>query len=300
MNKSCLTILVLSSDTSKTKQLKIPTGRYKLLRNAFICLALLLAFVCFDYVNMRVQYLALDELKKENIAQKIELNEFTRKIGDVESQLVRLKVFDKKLRILANIETPTEGVSMGMGGNALETGTFLSPVEKRDELVTKMRSDLTLLESETTLREKSFVELKSHLSEQSSLLASTPSIKPARGWVSSEFGKRKSPFTGLTQKHTGLDIANRVGTPIISTADGIVLYVGRKRALGKVVIINHGYGIKTVYGHLSKAVVKKGQKVKRGVKIAEMGNTGRSTGPHIHYDVVVNGVSVNPKTYILN
>ena len=189
---------------------------------------------------------------------------------------------------------------MGMGGNELEAGTFLSPADKREELVTKMRSDLSVLESETALREKSFVELKSHLSEQSSLLASTPSVWPARGWLSSGFGKRKSPFTGLMQKHAGLDIANRLGTPIIATADGIVVYVGRKQALGKVVIINHGYGIKTVYGHLSKALVKKGQKVKRGVKIAEMGNTGRSTGPHIHYDVVVNGVSVNPKTYILN
>lgn len=300
MSKSYLTILVLASDTSKTKQLKISTGRYKLLRNVLIGVALLFAFVCFDYVNMRVQHLALSNLKKENITQKIELNEFTKKIGDVEAQLARLQVFDKKLRILANIETPAEEASMGMGGNALEAGTFLSPADKREELVTKMRSDLTVLESETALREKSFVELKSHLSEQSSLLASTPSVWPARGWVSSGFGKRKSPFTGLMQKHAGLDIANRVGTPIIASADGIVVYVGRKQALGKVVIINHGYGIKTVYGHLSKALVKKGQKVKRGVKVAEMGNTGRSTGPHLHYDVVVNGVSVNPKTYILN
>ncbi|MCK4847303.1 MAG: M23 family metallopeptidase, partial [Deltaproteobacteria bacterium] len=97
-----------------------------------------------------------------------------------------------------------------------------------------------------------------------------------------------------------LDIANRVGTKVIAPGDGVVIRVTRLPSLGKLVEISHGYGVKTLYGHLSKTLVKVGQKVKRGDEIAAMGNTGRSTGPHLHYEVKVNGVHVNPGRYILN
>jgi murein DD-endopeptidase MepM/ murein hydrolase activator NlpD len=132
------------------------------------------------------------------------------------------------------------------------------------------------------------------------MLASTPSVWPARGWVSSGFGKRTSPFTGLSERHAGIDIANRTGTAVLASADGIVVYSSRNGSLGKTIKVKHGYGLKTNYGHLSKILVKKGERVKRGQKIGEMGSTGRSTGPHLHYDVTHNGVHVNPFNYILN
>jgi murein DD-endopeptidase MepM/ murein hydrolase activator NlpD len=97
-----------------------------------------------------------------------------------------------------------------------------------------------------------------------------------------------------------MDISNRIGTDIVVPADGIVTKIKRFASLGKMVEINHGYGIKTRYGHLSKSYVKVGQKIKRGQKIASMGNTGRSTGPHLHYEVIVNGVHLNPSRYVLN
>ena len=128
----------------------------------------------------------------------------------------------------------------------------------------------------------------------------TVGVAFTRGWVSSGFGKRVSPFTGLSERHAGIDIANRLGTAVLASADGIVVYSSRNGSLGKTVKIKHGYGLKTSYGHLSKILVKKGEKVKRGQKIAEMGSTGRSTGPHLHYDVTHNGVHVNPFNYILN
>ena len=143
-------------------------------------------------------------------------------------------------------------------------------------------------------------ELVEYLEDQKSLLASTPSIWPVRGWLTSTFGYRTSPFTGRREMHKGLDIATRSGTPIIAPADGLVVFSGREGGFGNMIVIDHGYGITTRYGHCSALDAKLGQKIKRGDVIARVGNTGRSTGPHVHYEVAVNGVPVNPSRYILN
>ena len=124
--------------------------------------------------------------------------------------------------------------------------------------------------------------------------------RPALGWPTSKFGYRHSPFTGKREFHKGLDIANRKGSPIVATADGIVTFTGRKGLLGEVLVVDHGHGIVTRYAHLDKIISKKGTRVERGQVIAHMGNSGRSTGPHLHYEVRLNGVPVNPTKYILN
>jgi murein DD-endopeptidase MepM/ murein hydrolase activator NlpD len=138
------------------------------------------------------------------------------------------------------------------------------------------------------------------LEGQRNLLASTPAIRPSSGWMTSRFGYRTSPFTGRKEFHKGVDIANRKGTAILATADGIVSFAGQKGAMGNIVVIDHGHGLVTRYAHLSKALKKRGEAVKRGDIIAQMGNSGRSTGPHLHYEVQLNGVPVNPAKYILN
>jgi murein DD-endopeptidase MepM/ murein hydrolase activator NlpD len=118
--------------------------------------------------------------------------------------------------------------------------------------------------------------------------------------VSSSFGYRLSPFTNEREFHRGVDISARMKTKIIAPADGIVTSVGRTYGYGNRVTISHGYGMKTVYGHLHSSLVKKGDHVKRGQEIALLGNTGRSTGPHLHYEVHLNDVPVDPFRYILN
>ena len=129
-------------------------------------------------------------------------------------------------------------------------------------------------------------------------LESTPSIWPTDGWVTSRYGNRISPFTGKPQFHGGLDIASDFGTPIIAPARGRVTFVGKKGPMGRAVIIDHGYGLKTTYAHTAKTYVARGEVVERGTPIAAVGSTGRSTGPHLHYAVEVNGRSVDPANYI--
>jgi len=133
-----------------------------------------------------------------------------------------------------------------------------------------------------------------------SLIASIPSEWPIDGWISSRYGRRHSPWTGKAEFHAGIDIANRQGTPVHASGDGLVKFAGRKASNGKIVVLDHGQGITTHYAHLSKIHVKKGDSVQKNQKIANVGNTGKSTNPHLHYEVRINGTPVNPRRHLLN
>lgn len=164
----------------------------------------------------------------------------------------------------------------------------------------EMHRKVDALDRASQRQENSFSTLLDKLEGQRTLLGSTPAIRPANGWTTSRFGHRVSPFTGRKEFHKGVDIANRKGTAILSTANGIVAYAGNKGTMGNVLVIDHGHGMITRYAHLSEVLKKQSEKVKRGDIIAQMGNSGRSTGPHLHYEVHLNGVPVNPEQYILN
>ncbi|MFZ5563198.1 MAG: M23 family metallopeptidase, partial [Thermodesulfobacteriota bacterium] len=143
--------------------------------------------------------------------------------------------------------------------------------------------------------------LLEYLEDKRKLLASTPAIMPVTdGWITSRFEYRKSPFTGRREFHQGLDIAARAGTPVSASADGVVVFSGRKGALGNAIVIDHGNGLITRYGHLQSCLKKQGAVVRREDIIGTVGNTGLSTGPHLHYEVLNNGVVVNPEKYILD
>ncbi len=294
MGKRFLTLFVLTNDASRPRQLRIPFKFLKAGITAAVLFFAVLTFVVFDYARIRTHSVDLYEVQG-----------FAEKIRDLESQIAKLSSFDRKIRIIANIgeqkAAKDSDVMTGMGGGSpAEDEAYMNGAANGVDLVDKMRSDIKDLEDRAATQEKSFTELQGYLMKQASFLASTPSIWPSRGWVTSTYGQRISPFTGNPQMHKGLDIANRIGTPIVASADGIVVAAGPDPGLGMMVVMSHGYGIKTVYGHLDKVLVHAGQKVKRGLEIATMGNTGRSTGPHLHYEVSMNGVAVNPSRYIIN
>ncbi|MBI5642969.1 MAG: M23 family metallopeptidase [Deltaproteobacteria bacterium] len=302
MDRRFLTFFILTNDASKTRQLRIPIS---LLKGAgvFALLSIVIfSFIIMDYARIKREKAELFSLKKENADQKSELEGFGAKIREIEAQIARLNIFDIKLRKMANLTNP-KGASpdqvMGMGGPEEDAG-INSTAGKTAALKENIKGELTRLTETVKAQEASFSELHEFLLKRSSFLAATPSIWPARGWVTSNYGERLSPFTGAVQVHKGLDIANRIGTTVVAPADGIVVEVVKDKGLGKKVTLFHGFGFKTSYGHLSEVMVKVGEKVKRGTKIALMGNTGHSTGPHLHYEISLNGVAVNPAKYILN
>ena len=307
LDKRFLTFFVLTSDASKARQFKATVKRLKIAGVVAAVLALTFAVILVDYSRLKYNTSELHGLRKENAAQKIILQDLSAKTGELETRLANLSIFDRKLRILANIENPRNQAAghqdqvMGIGGASSDDDSNVSSTgAKTAELVNRMRSDLKELDNRARHQEKSFTELQGELVNKSSMLASTPSILPVRGWITSGFGERTSPFTGFTQMHNGLDIANEPGTAVVATANGIVAQAGREDELGKMVVISHGYGLKTTFGHLSEISVRIGQRVRRGDKIGAIGSTGRSTGPHLHYQVSANGVTVNPVKYILN
>lgn len=179
-----------------------------------------------------------------------------------------------------------------------ETAGEIAAEQARDYASLAIRIDTAV--QDVGIREQGVLELWESLSERQNLLAATPSSKPVRGWFTSKFGYRISPFTSKPVMHAGLDIAAAPGSPIYATADGIVSFAGYDPGYGKLVTIDHGYGVVTRFGHTSQIYVELGQKIKRRDIIAAVGSTGRSTGPHLHYEVRVNDVPVDPSNYILD
>jgi murein DD-endopeptidase MepM/ murein hydrolase activator NlpD len=148
--------------------------------------------------------------------------------------------------------------------------------------------------------ESNIHKLDQYLLDKESFLNSTPTILPAEGWITSYFGQRISPTAGKLKMHEGLDVGAAYGTHVNAPADGIVTFSGEKAGFGKFVQVDHGYGIETIYAHNQSLFVKAGEKVKRGHLLAGVGNTGHSTGPHLHYEVRVNGIAVDPLYFILD
>jgi len=270
----------------------------------FFVFMILLSVTWFttDYITIKTKMPKLQYLKKENAFQKTHIIALTKKINHINQTMTKLQEFERKLRIMANLEpSKQQDQLLAVGGSnttTLASGYQLGEVHKG--LIQQMHTSLNDLETKTTIASISQSQLSDFLKEQKSILACTPSIRPTDGWFSSGFGYRISPFTNRNEFHKGIDIATRIGTPIIAPADGLVVHAHKQGNFGNMIAINHGYHLKTRYGHLSKYRIKKGQYVKRGQIIGEVGNTGRCTGPHLHYEVLLNGVPVNPLRFILN
>ncbi len=257
--------------------------------------------LCVDYVNVRRDILELDGLRAETRSQREQLMDYADEMELIAGQLAAINRLDRKLRVITNLDPsdplPLPGIG-GVQGEMLEAHQLTGLTRQRRHQ--RRMESLGRLSEAAESGEQSLVGLIEHLEDQTAQLVRTPSIVPTKGWVTSSFGYRTSPFTGNREFHRGVDIAARKGTPIIAPADAKVRYAGQRRHLGNTIVLRHGYGVETVYGHLAELEVKRGQTVQRGETIALMGTTGRSTGPHLHYQVEVNGVPVNPRNYILD
>ncbi len=233
--------------------------------------------------------------------QKGQLLSLASKLKVLEKDISRIRDFDSKLRVMINLDRDQVETTPAVGGqNSQSFSKDYLPIHRQELLARKMHTFLNQLNTDIKLEEIQQQELMQSLLGNKDLLASTPSIWPTEGWVTSTFGSRISPFTGQREFHQGIDISGKIGTPIYAPAKGKVSFTGVDAGYGKTVLIEHGGGISTRYAHLHRFNVKEGQDVGRGEVIAYLGNTGRSTGPHLHYEVRINGVCVNPMRYILN
>jgi murein DD-endopeptidase MepM/ murein hydrolase activator NlpD len=299
--KDLYTLVVLPDPTSSPYRFSVRKTTFKLLAVSLSVLFLAVSGLLIHYVFLTGKMDELKDLRKETGVQKQQLQSFASELVGLKKQIVRLKEMDAKLRVITDIGPPS-GPQEGLGvGGAETSGLFETDMGIRaDELAGKMEEELSALKLEAGLQEVSLEELTQSIKDKKVVWDSTPSVWPVRGWLSSGYGKRISPFTGRLAMHKGIDIATRRDTEITAPASGVVAYKGYDSGLGRLIKINHGYGIQTLYGHLAKDNVRIGQKIKRGDVIGYVGNTGMSTGPHLHYEVFVNGLPVNPLRYIIN
>lgn len=234
--------------------------------------------------------------------QKTQLLSLAQKLGALQKSLGRIHDFDSKLRVMIDLDQDSSQNAGAKGGVQSETfSNGYLPLYRQELLARKMHNFLKQLNVEARLEEVKQQDILARLRQKNDILEATPSIWPVKGWITSPFGWRTSPFTGKREYHPGLDISAPIGTPIYAPAKGKIILSGNYHdGYGNQVKLYHGGNLVTRYGHMSNIAVKKGQSVTRGELIGYVGSTGRSTGPHLHYEVRKAEVAVNPMKYILN
>jgi len=296
MAKRFYTILILPDATSKARKLHITRPALAVASCLVGFVLTLFFFSVYEYITLHSSLLELRHLRRQVGEQQQWLDQ----IQGIQNELNRLRDLDHKFRTVAGLKGVREQLP-GMGGAAKESQVALLEALKtgKGSLAEAMSRELEQLSREVQARARSFRELKTSLEERRLLLKATPTIWPVNGWLTSGYGRRLSPFTGRQERHEGLDIAAPTGTPIVATADGVVAFSGKLAGHGNVVFLEHDHGFSTFYAHNSRNAVSEGERVKRGQVIAYVGDTGYTTGAHLHYGVQRNGTWVDPQQYIV-
>ena len=289
MSARKFTILIIPEGSHRVRRFNLRRGVVQAALAAVAIFLLGVGLLAADYYRTNLNRQEFDHLKTENRVQKLQLQKLAASLEGLQKEMVVLAQNDAKVRVMAQLSKPRNDTLSGIGG---------APEEETGEHFSDLQKQIDEVRQAIELRRESQEEIQGFLNDQRSLLAAKPKGWPVKGWLTSGFGMRKSPFTGRRKMHEGLDIAARTGTPVHVTADGIVSRAETVSGYGKLVVIDHGYGLKTYYGHNSKIFVKVGQRVKRGDRISAVGNTGSSTGSHVHYEVRRNGVPLNPRKYL--
>lgn len=300
MAKNYYTFLLIPEKQSSIRKFKLSGVLLKVLVGIVATGFFAFCYCSYDYLRIKGDAAELAKLKRITTIQKEQIDLLAAKIDDFEKKMTDIREFDKKIRVMTNMESGrTNGQFLGMGGPSSTENMVESQIAETEKaLIDQIHKNMDQLLEEANYQEDSFKELLEFLKKQKSILASTPSIWPVIGWVTSEFGYRISPFTGKREFHRGIDIATKMGEEILAPANAYVAKISYQSDMGNMLLLDHGNGITTCYGHLAKIKAKQGRTVKRGEVIGVIGTSGRSTGPHLHYGVRVNGVYVNPRKYL--
>ena len=294
---------------------------WKYIRTGLVCVSLIGVFLIAFFVDYMFAFSSHSELKKyklENQNLRAQLTNIKNKTKKITARLQQIEDFSQKIKFLAGLSDKDSFhpslLAIGPLTNR-ETTHMNYPLPTASAPTAHLSAGKVSLETanpdafsvyldqwdkKSQIKHQNIGLLLGQLYEKKDILQSTPNRKPVRGWISSTFGYRQYPFNGNIAMHEGIDIATMPGMPVYAPADGTIIFAGYKTGYGKLIIIDHGYQLSTLYGHLSDIMVSKWQKIKRGEVIAATGNTGYSTGPHLHYEVRIDNVPVDPANYMLD
>ena len=273
------TVILVPHAQAKLRKWRISNGEILVAVFTVVVLTLGSFAALFALFGTEIETTRLDTLRRENAELKKANEEFESSLARLQGQLVDYESRTKKLAIVAGLDT-IDSVDAGVGGEEAVEADFLT--YRADRLA----GTLDVVEE--------------RLEERMRWISSTPAIAPVKGILTSAYGSRRDPITGGRAFHPAIDIAAPPGRPVVATADGIVTRAGRIGGLGNAVYISHGYGVTTRYGHMARLDVAPGAKIRRGDVIGYVGNSGRSTGYHLHYEVHVDGEPINPLAYIFD
>ena len=288
--RSQFSLLIVRGDGERVLRLTFPR-RGAVLAGVALTLVVAVTGVLFgDWMKLR-------ELTREAVTfqdqihqQRATIKSFHRRVAELQQEMSGWSELHAKIWEPLGPDPSPRGRDRGIGGGTTSSDGMpprLSPLEELDRLGKSVKEQTDNLRA-----------LEKLMSRAGRVLASLPTRWPVRGAVNSEFGHRPSPWTSDREFHSGLDIRAQRNTPVYAPAAGTVIHAGPAQDYGIAIVVDHGQAIRTLYGHLSKVNVRDGQRVERGALIGHTGNTGRSSGPHLHYEILVKGQAVNPRAYL--
>lgn len=289
------TFMIVPNSTGKIRQFTISYRTLASLLSGSIATVLVLGFFSsqFFYSSQNLNSVSkeLAALKDENISQKNQITYFLSKSQEVEDRIERLSELERKVLEIVNIG----------GGSEEEVSSLVSRSDYRDFSIWDMdQVDIDYIDNIISGQSEDIESLISGIENQLETLEAIPNLRPAKGRISSPFGERISPVTRRTEFHRGIDIANSTNTDIIASAAGVVTFSGYNGSYGNMVLIAHGNGYSTIYAHNHENKVEVGDRVQKGELVAKMGSTGRSTGPHVHFEIRKGGEPIDPKSMLEN
>lgn len=296
MRPHTFNLIIVQGDGTRIRRLDLP--RWAILGGAALFLATvsIAGILLFAYRSARHDYLVLKResaevfvLRRRTDEQEALLDGVRRRVKDIQGEVVTWRELHAHIAGALGPERGAPPTSTGVGG-----------IGRPVEAPAGLGAELDRLYVSVSEEGQRLQALDRFMARASKLLAAIPTRWPVRGHVNSEYGRRVSPWNGSIEFHSGIDIGAATGTPVLAPAAGVVSYAGPGGDYGNAVIIDHGNDLTTLFGHLLRVEVTRGQKVHRGQEIAVTGNTGHSTGPHLHYEVQVRKQAVNPRSYIWN
>ncbi len=283
------TVIFVPHAQAKLRKWQVSNVQIALASGGFIALTLVAGWLAWSHFNTSVSPAEMTRLRSENSRLRQVNQGFESSLKSLQTKLASSEDRTRQLAIMAGLESLGSGAEVGIGG---------TPPTDAD--ASTAAGDLPHLHSRAAQVGGLLDAIEAKLEERVRWISSTPTIAPARGIFTSGFGARNDPMSHEPGVHQGVDIAAAAGQPVYAAADGLVMLAGTANGYGEAIYLAHGYGLSTRYGHLSEIDVRPGQRVHRGDLIGRIGSTGHSTGAHLHYEVRVDGVPVNPVAYILN
>lgn len=297
MSKRRWTLVISPPGSGASKVVEVSTRALKVAGGVGVVLVLVALLLGYSTFSRTLHLSHTSAVERENASLSTEIAQLGGRIDSLTDTLDAIAIRDSRIRLLADLEPIDPQVQMAGIGGPERTSGEMTPATRE---AARVKVDLNALIRRANLLAASFKEAADSLQSHRERLAATPSIMPTQGWLSSAFSRmRAHPVLHISRPHEGIDVSAPQGSPIEAPANGTVLRAGWENGYGNVVEINHGYGIVTRFAHASKLLVSRGQRVTRGERVALVGSTGLATGPHLHYEVHVNGRPVDPLRYVL-